>query len=161
MKLPKNIKVCVLGVCVVALVVILGSKIVDKNTPVNVESNVEYKVSNRELARQDVIEYIEQAKVKAGTDDLVYNVFTNDEGLTVQINVSQDTFVYAKDYAVDMWLELEETFTKVSGQLNSKLYEKYGENITVNVVIGDMSKDDYYFLASNGMKVYSAMSKYH
>lgn len=31
MKLPKNMKVCVLGVCVVALGVMLGSNIVDKN----------------------------------------------------------------------------------------------------------------------------------
>lgn len=160
MKLPKNMKVCVLGVCVVALGVMLGSNIIDKNTPVNVENNVEYKVSNIELAKQDVIEDIEQAKVRAGIEDLVYNVITTDEGgLTVQINVSQDTFVYAKDYAVDTWLTLEETFTKVSGQLNSDLYEKYGENITVNIAIGDISKGDYYFLASDGIKVYSAISK--
>lgn len=160
MKLSKNAKLGLIGAGVlVALVSVMKfgevSNSVDTTEDVMVSQSIED--DTLELARQDVISYMEQAKYNVGASDLEYKVHIQDGDIVIQINTEQETFLYAKEYAPSQWYDIEESFTTVSYKFKESLDFKYNEDIDVTIIMGDISKDDYYFVAVNGTKLYSAL----
>lgn len=159
MKLSNNAKLGLIGAGVlVALVSVIKFGEVSNSVDTTEEVMINQSIDDTlELARQDVVSYMEQAKYNVGASDLEYEVYIQDGGIVIQINMEQDTFLYAKEYAPSQWYDIEESFTTVSYKFKESLDFTYNEDIDVTIIIGDTSKDDYYFVAVNGTKLYSAL----